>query len=178
MYESASSVALRASNAAVRASAAAGRASTRLSARTSAAAGRLSRTASGRARALSVRVSTALRRSSVRVADESGAFAEHSAVAMPDAGDAALRPAEDRAPSGTDVFTARLQVRTAHSHERVWRMLPVVDLARKQHMPAVQCRFHVCMKAKEARAACRQRWWVLSATKTLCRSRFWARTAV
>ena len=110
MYESASSVALRASNAAVRASAAAGRASTRLSARTSAAAGRLSRTASGRARALSVRVSTALRRSSVRVADESAGFAEHSAVAMPDAGDAAPRPAEDTAPSSSDVFTARLQV--------------------------------------------------------------------
>jgi hypothetical protein len=179
MYESASSVALRASNAAVRASAAAGRASTRLSARTSAAAGRLSRTASGRARALSVRVSTALRRSSVRVADESGAFAEHSAVAMPGAGDAALRPAEDRAPSGTDVFTARLQVRTACSHCSVkGACCQVVDLDDKQHMQAVQCRLHACMKAKEARAACRQRRWALSATKTLFRSRFWARTAV
>lgn len=117
MYDSASAVALRASQAAGRASAAAGRASGRLSARTSAAAGRLSRTASGRARALSVRVSGAIRRSSVRVVDESGTLPTHSVLVMPSADDAPEQPRNDGGGDGgndsSDIFTARLNVRPA-----------------------------------------------------------------
>ena len=118
MYESASSVALRASNAAVRASAAAGRLSGRMSARTSSAVGRLSRTASGRARALSVRVSTAMRHtgSMRRVAAEESGPRVGDVTAMP-AGDSMAVPPNDHLDSNAgddDVFAARLKVQAFH----------------------------------------------------------------